>query len=209
MANNHGSLHSVDADLTANLQGMPKSLFSLGLIMPFIWHCITTSFCLASVLCVLLTFSQSLFHFSSGNSSVLFCNISGCNFSPLFIHMPPFPPSLLTEVCQPGKHVMMRPDPLALSLLAAHQAALLPQSATNPSDYITLSREALLQASVYACVCGSVWLGGKEGLPLAPVCFVNRSRSQWYFQPVPLPKWTTSSRSAGLCVAVEAIIVTV
>lgn len=55
--------------------------------------------------------------------------------------------SLLNEgvcVCPPSQHVvMMRPDLLAVSLLAAHQVASLPQSATNLSDYIPLSWEAL------------------------------------------------------------------
>lgn len=56
-----------------------------------------------------------------------------------------FPLSLcLPEVCQPCKHVvMMRPDLLALSLLATHQPVSLLQSATNLSDYIFLSGEAL------------------------------------------------------------------
>ena len=67
-------------------------------------------------------------------------------FLTLFIadHTLPRPPPLLTEVCHPSKHVvMMRPDLLAPSLLAEHQAVSLAWAATNLSDYISLSWEVL------------------------------------------------------------------
>lgn len=59
-----------------------RSLFSFYLIMPFNWHCVTTSFwgsskqlCVASSLCVLLMFSRFLFFiFHSILSRKFFCS---------------------------------------------------------------------------------------------------------------------------------------
>lgn len=100
---------------------------------------------------------------------------------------------------------MMRPDLLFLSLLAVHQAVSLPQSATNLSDYISLSREALQQASVYQrmCVCWCV-LGGGRALwsPISSSLFSQQQQVPVVFLACPPNR--TDQPLSGLCVAEEA-----
>lgn len=215
MANNHVTPLSVCADLTVNLQAMPKSLLLPPLNNAFHFTLFHYQFfevqlhnCMQLLSCVFscCSITPLFFHFFAiitslkFNCSALLCNLSRCNFSLLLVHMPLLSPPLLAEVCQPGKHVMMRPDPLALSLLAAHQAVLLPQSATNPSDYITLSREALLRASVYPCVCVWVHVGRREGgTPISSSLFCQQKQVPVVFLACPPTKMDHQPLSWALC----------
>lgn len=88
-------------------------------------------------------------------------------------------------VCPSSKHVvMMRPDllpcPCWLRTRQLHSPSLPPISLIiSYSLGRRRSKPASVSVSVYMCVF--VWRAELRGLPLAPVCLVNGSRSQWYF----------------------------